>query len=402
MAGAGAGADQTAEGPGNPGAAPGGGPGGAPRGGSTRRGGDWGAGPWRWAAEGEGVPGLPWDLQLALALVDLSERPPAPGSGPGPGGDAGAFLGAYLREWAPPAEELVLPLCLPEPAVREFQHAALEEAALEQQRRLAGTFPELMPGRDGTLPAAAPGAPAPSPSGWWAAPGEPGPLQAGFALVRSRAFQLAEDTFAYVPFLDMANHALEPSADFMTTREEFVLFARRDLAEGDAVTISYGNYTNQRLMAQYGFVPEGGNPHDRLDLLTGLQFGGGFRGFPLERVQAAVGDIPFLLALEGRDPRLTAALKSLPLLDEEGEEGGGAGGRGGWGEAQRDLARALEQRCQQELASCATSLEHDLALLEEGAALPPPARLEAALRYRVERKRLVLRSAEVLGALAAS
>jgi len=295
----------------------------------------------------------------------------------------------------------VLPLCLPEPAVREFQHPALEEAALEQQRRLAGTFPELMPGRDGALPAAAPGAPAPSPAGWWAEPGEPGPLQAGFALVRSRAFQMAEDTFAYVPFLDMANHALEPSADYMTTREEFVLFARRDLREGEGVTISYGDHTNQRLMAQYGFVPEGGNPHDRLDLLTNLQFGAGFRGFPLERVQAAVGDIPFLLALEGRDPRLTAALKSLPLLDEEGAEREGAD-CGGWGEAQRGLARALQERCQQELASCATSLEEDLALLEEGAAPPPLARLEAAVRYRIERKRLVLRSAEVLGALAAS
>jgi len=302
----------------------------------------------------------------------------------------------------------VLPLCLPKPAVREFQHPALEEAALEQQRRLAGTFPELMPGRGGALPAAAPGAPAPSPTGWWAEPGEPGPLQAGFALVRSRAFQLAKDTFAYVPFLDMANHALEPSADYMTTRGEFVLFARRDLAEGDAVTISYGDHTNQRLMAQYGFVPEGGNPHDRLDVLTDLHFGGGFRGFPLERVQAAVGDIPFLLALEGRDPRLTAVLKSLPLLEEGGEreeaDGGGWGEAdgGGWGEAQRGLARALQERCQQELASCATSLEEDLALLEEAAAPLPLARLEAALRYRIERKRLVLRSAEVLGALAAS
>ena len=98
---------------------------------------------------------------------------------------------------------------------------------------------------------------------------------------------------------------------------------------------------------------------------------------------------------------MTAALKSVPLLDEEGAEREGAD-CGGWGEAQRGLARALQERCQQELASCATSLEEDLALLEEGAAPPPLARLEAAVRYRIERKRLVLRSAEVLGALAAS
>ena len=153
----------------------------------------------------------------------------------------------------------------------------------------------------------------------------------------------------------MANHSEDPSADYMTTREgAFVLFCRRDLAEGEAVTISYGAHTNQRMMAQYGFVPVGGNPHDRLDLLTDLQFGGGFRGFPLERVQAAVGDVPFLLALEGRDPRLTAAMKSLPLLaEEEGQAPGeaAAGREPQWGEAQRDLARALQQRCLKDMDS---------------------------------------------------
>ena len=388
------------------------------------RGGDWGAGPWRWAAEGEAVPGLPWDLRLALGLVDLSERQAAqaaPGAGAGAGAeaggteDAGAFLGDYLRHWAPPVEELVLPFCLEEAELREFQHGALEEGALEQQRRLAGTFPELMPGPDGALPQPPPlaqGQPpalAPAPGGWWAAPGGPGPLQAGLALVRSRAFEQGDGSFAYVPFLDMANHSEDPSADYMTTREgNFVLFCRRDLAEGDAVTISYGAHTNQRMMAQYGFVPVGGNPHDRLDLLTDLQFGGGFRGFPLERVQAAVGDVPFLLALEGRDPRLTAAMKSLPLLAEEegqapGEAGQAAAGRESqWGEAQRDLARALQQRCLKELGSCPTSLEEDLALQEGGAAPLPSPGVEAALLYRIERKRLILRSAEVLGALASA
>ena len=39
-------------------------------------------------------------------------------------------------------------------------------------------------------------------------------LQWGFGCVRSRAFRLADEHFAFVPLLDVANHAADPSCDF--------------------------------------------------------------------------------------------------------------------------------------------------------------------------------------------
>lgn len=44
--------------------------------------------------------------------------------------------------------------------------------------------------------------------------GGPTWLQWAFACVRSRAFKLADECFAFVPFLDVANHEEEPSCDF--------------------------------------------------------------------------------------------------------------------------------------------------------------------------------------------
>lgn len=35
-----------------------------------------------------------------------------------------------------------------------------------------------------------------------------------FACVRSRAFRLGDQRFAYVPFMDVANHAERPNAAF--------------------------------------------------------------------------------------------------------------------------------------------------------------------------------------------
>lgn len=39
-------------------------------------------------------------------------------------------------------------------------------------------------------------------------------MQWALACVRSRAFKVGNDAFAFVPFLDIANHAEQPTADF--------------------------------------------------------------------------------------------------------------------------------------------------------------------------------------------
>jgi hypothetical protein len=109
---------------------------------------------------------------------------------------------------------------------------------------------------------------------------------------------------AFVPFFDLANHAATPNADFRvrtpaesssrsessssssssdgtngssssnsssSTGSVVELIAVKDIGAGEEVLVSYSGpqgFTNQRFMAQYGFVPEGGNMADRL---TGLE-----------------------------------------------------------------------------------------------------------------------------------
>ncbi len=45
-------------------------------------------------------------------------------------------------------------------------------------------------------------------------PGLPSFFEWAFACVRSRAFQLGEQRYAFVPFLDIANHSPTPNAGF--------------------------------------------------------------------------------------------------------------------------------------------------------------------------------------------
>jgi len=95
-------------------------------------------------------------------------------------------------------------------------------------------------------------------------------------------FRLGPDVFALAPFLDLANHSIKPNADFRlgappdpavgrdrgnSNGKPIELFAMQDIPAGTEVFISHTGpegLTNQRLMAQYGFILLGGNPNDRL------------------------------------------------------------------------------------------------------------------------------------------
>ena len=74
-----------------------------------------------------------------------------------------------------------------------------------------------------------------------ASAGGPSWLEWGFGCVRSRAFRLGPDAFAFVPFLDAANHSREPSCDFRLLSEEGAvqLVALREARAGEEATISY-------------------------------------------------------------------------------------------------------------------------------------------------------------------
>ena len=186
--------------------------------------------------------GLPWDWALSLALLDALD------------GGGGAWWQAYAEELLPGPASLALPCCLPDGMLDGLGDAGLAERARAQRARLDAAFPGL------AAPASDAG-PIPSHFQW------------AFGCVRSRAFALGGETFAFVPFLDVANHAPDPSADFLRAEDGSVrLVARRAVPEGGAVTISYtgaGGARNDRLFAQYGFVPAGGSPDDRVELDVG-------------------------------------------------------------------------------------------------------------------------------------
>jgi len=74
---------------------------------------------------------LPWDILLSLALLD------------GLAGDGDEFWGQYANEVLPQPLDLTQPVCLPENLLRQLQHPAIEEAALQQKERLAQLFPGL-------------------------------------------------------------------------------------------------------------------------------------------------------------------------------------------------------------------------------------------------------------------
>lgn len=218
------------------------------------------------------------------------------------------------------------------------------------------------------------------------------------------------------------------------------LVALRPLQAGQEATISYtgpAGMTNQRLMAQYGFVPTGGNPADRLHFAALAAAGGGAAGaggsdsdaagsssnpsssvlLSLDRMQAALGDGERMAAaLSGKDPYSFAALKSLPLAVDEG-----AAAELG---QQLALAEQLAAELAAEAASWPTSMEQDSNLVaqqREAAAAagdssssggggsgsssspssPVDARLAAAVAYRLQRKALVTAGQLLLRSFAA-
>ena len=312
--------------------------------------------------------------------------------------------------------ELTLPLCMPEALLGELQHGAIVAGASQQKQRLAALYP-------GLAGAACEGGPT------W--------MQWAFACVRSRSFKLRADCFALAPWIDGANHALDPTCDFRLSADgaSVELVALKELQDGDEATVSYTGagadwhlqhhppssscschvplqtqqdsdtptprvivcnlpagpegLTNQRMQAQYGFVPSGGNTADRLHFATvaaaPAQSTGGGGGaaalLSLDRLQACLGEGEGMTAaLSGADPYAYAVLKSLPLAAEESASGPLDG--------QIALAQQLMAELGAEAAGWPTSLSDDSALLQ---AMQEPggggdARLASALRYRQQRK----------------
>jgi hypothetical protein len=326
---------------------------------------------------------LPWDIIQALALLD------------GLAGDGNEFWGRYTNEILPAPEIMTLPVCLPENLLTQLEHKDIIEAARQQKQRLRDLFPGL------SVPLC-----------------ENGPtyLEYAFACVRSRAFRLGQDIFAFVPFLDAVNHNIDPNTNFeMSVDGSTVnLVSLKEIKENEELTISYTGtlgYTNQRYFAQYGFVPHLGNPFDRItfkcidnsDNSDDKEITGSATTSPvllsLDALMNLFGDGESMVdAFSGRDSFMYAALKSLPLAAMESDAAPMA--------EQLELAQKMLEEMESEQAEWTSTLEDDAALLlditdatnnnETSEHVDP--RVEAVVRYRLYRKKLVDSAIKVLRA----
>lgn len=140
--------------------------------------------------------------------------------------------------------------------------------------------------------------------------------------------------------------------------------------------------------------------------------------FRLSYLEDALGSQLLMQAAQGNNPYLIAALKSLPITADDVDpaaaaevDGSDSTSKGrGIGPAtqqEKQLARALLQQVDAEVAACGSSLQEDEQLLQQlrqqqqqtmrgGAAEGSvDVRRIAAVRYRIERKRL-LQACQVL------
>jgi hypothetical protein len=307
---------------------------------------------------------LPWDVLISLALLDSL-------SGMGSEG---------IQDWGntalPAPRDMSLPLCLPPSMLDQLQDEDLARKAMEQKQRLRELFPGLavpMDGDDGPT---------------W--------MEYAFGCVRSRAFSLGEDRYAFVPVMDAANHAMDPNADFSFNpgNDTIVLFAMENIKAGDEVTISYTGrvgYTNKRLMTQYGFVFTSGNPFDTYSLPDDLDVDDSST-LALDAVQKALGDGDFMVeAFSGKDPYSYACLKSLPM--EAGEEAGEASdnvGRVGssvFTADQRAMLESIQRAITGRVNAWQSSLRDDESMLGHLLSGSCDSRLVAVMRYRVQTKK---------------
>jgi len=294
---------------------------------------------------------LPWDVLISLALLDSL-------SGMGSEG---------IQDWGntalPAPRDMSLPLCLPPSMLDQLQDEDLARKAMEQKQRLRELFPGLavpMDGDDGPT---------------W--------MEYAFGCVRSRAFSLGEDRYAFVPVMDAANHAMDPNADFSFNpgNDTIVLFAMENIKAGDEVTISYTGrvgYTNKRLMTQYGFVFTSGNPFDTYSLPDDLDVVDSST-LALDAVQKALGDGDFMVeAFSGKDPYSYACLKSLPME---------AVGSSVFTADQRAMLESIQRAITGRVNAWQSSLRDDESMLGHLLSGSCDSRLVAVMRYRVQTKK---------------
>jgi len=244
----------------------------------------------------------------------------------------------------------------------------------------------------------------------------PLPLHYAYALVNSRCFVTSdEDTFAFVPFVDMCQHSANPSANFASDATGFRLLATRDLQPGEEVTISYGaDYTSDRMFEQYGFVEGDGAAADAALLreLVALACADGdaetlraIEEAPSKPLADSVVGMQALVAAFGAvaesphasAPRVTAVLEALASEDPEAKVVAPAALRAAlrW---RGEPSSATERPERDDVDGLRDDLD---ALLAEQAEVPAGGgdpRTAAVRGYRIGRLRQMVLADEVLSA----
>lgn len=170
--------------------------------------------------------------------------------------------------------------------------------------------------------------------------------------------------FAMTPGIDFLNHSssvtgkAEVSYEYFS--DKFVVQAGADYEAGEQVFISYGAQNNDSLLQFYGFVEED-NPADTYTFGKGVE---GLLGVP--EGSLLVGNSGF-------------GAKTVKAVSVK------------FGGKQASAEAALRDLRTAELNGLPTTLEDDLGLLRDGHC-DDNARLDLAVRYRIEKKKVLSRT----------
>ncbi|KAI8472113.1 MAG: hypothetical protein J3K34DRAFT_504586 [Monoraphidium minutum] len=376
--------------------------------------------------------GAAWELQLAGLLLWSA----CGGGGGGGGGDADCRGPRFWRRYAralPPAAEQASLLLFREEELGELQDPELAREARAWRREVkdahrtlfgggAASSSDGSSGGGGGRGGAAGGGWPPSLEDWlWAV-----------ASNESRAFGVMVgglEIQAAVPFLDLANHSpgAPPTHGIAGGSGSgssssgggadgpagaggfFELMSSVDYAAGQEVFIDYGRKGSRTLMEQYGFVVPG-NPFDRLPL-DGLQLPGGCRmsrdaitaaAAALEAAAPAGGAAAGAARTRAAAASLTTALGWRDLREWRRVDAGSTATC--VAAAREHLARRLaawpttpEEDARLLGALCATGVEDAADGRGVGGGGPGAVRRRAAaVRYRLERKLLIVAGLELL------
>lgn len=171
--------------------------------------------------------------------------------------------------------------------------------------------------------------------------------------------------FAMTPGIDFLNHSSSVSGEAEVSyeyfSEKFVVQAGEDYEEGDQVFISYGRQSNDSFLQYYGFVEED-NPCETYAFATQVE----------NALRVPEGTL-VARGPSGFDPRVVQVVAKV------------FGGN-------RDSAqKALRELCVAELANMPTTLEDDLVFVRTDECRADP-RLQIAVRYRIEKKKLLTKA----------